>query len=98
MCKPSRCDDTGSIMIEAGVILFVVVVSLGVYLSSWIGAREFSKANAVNQLDVLRQQRETLLQKTSRGQREGWDSEMMRQLAYRLDDVEREISRIVSER
>ena len=98
MCKRTHRDDSSTLMIEAGAILFVVVVSLGVYLSSWISAREFSKANSVNHLDVLRQHRETLLQKTIRGQREGWDSEMMRQLAYRLDDVEREIARTVSRR
>jgi hypothetical protein len=96
MCKPNRCDDIRTIMIEAGAILFVVVVSLGIYLFSWIGAREFSKANATNQLDVLRQHRETLLQKRVRGQQEGWDSEMIRQLEYRLDDVEHEIARAVS--
>ena len=79
-------------MIEAGAILFVVVVSLGIYLSSWIAAQQFSKVNESSQLDGLLRYRETLRQKTARGKLEGWDSEMMRQLAYRLDQVEREIA------
>ena len=76
-------------MIEAGAILFVVFVSLAIYLSSWIASREFSKANGSNQLDVLIQHRETLRQKVIRGEQERWDSEMMRQLAYRVEQVER---------
>lgn len=79
-------------MIEAGAILFVVVVSVGIYLSSWIASREFSKAHVSNELDGLRQHRATLQQKTARGELECWDSEMMRQLAYRLEQVEREIA------
>jgi hypothetical protein len=78
-------------MIEGGAILFVVVVSLAIYLSSWIASREFSKANASTQLDVLMQHRETLRQKVIRGEQEHWDSEMMRQLTYRVEQVEREI-------
>ena len=80
-------------MIEAGAILFVVVVSLGIYLSSWIAAQQFSKVHESSQLDGLLQYRETLRQKTARGEVERWDNEMMRQLAYRLDQVEREIAR-----
>jgi hypothetical protein len=82
-------------MIEGGAILFVLVVSAGIYLSSWIAARRVSGANATDQLDVLRQHRETLLEKTLRGEREGWDSVMMQQLAERLEDVEIEIARRV---
>ena len=78
-------------MIEAGAILFVMVVSMAIYLSSWIASREFSKTNAANSLDVLIQHRETLRQKVIRGEQERWDSEMMRQLAYRVEQVEREI-------
>ena len=98
MCKSADCADTHRTMIEAGAILLVVVVSLGIYLSSWIASREFSKANNSNSLDVLMQYRETLRQKTVRGERERWDGEMMRQLAYRLDQVEREIALKVAER
>lgn len=79
-------------MIEAGAILFVVVVSVGVYLSSWFAARQLSEVNAASQLDVLKQHRETLLEKTARGERENWDSEMMHRLADRLAEVEREIA------
>jgi len=93
MCKRIDCDDSNVTMVEAGAILFVVVVSIGVYLSSWFAARQYSHVNAANQLDVLTRHRETLLQKTVRGERENWDSEMMRQLAYRLSEVEREIAR-----
>lgn len=93
MCKYGARDDSNRTMVEAGAILFVVVVSLGVYLSSWFAARQFSQANAASQLDVLTQHRETLLQKAERGERENWDGEMMRQLAYRLSEVEREIAR-----
>jgi hypothetical protein len=85
-------------MIEAGAILFVLVVSAGIYLSSWIAARQFSGANTADQLDVLRQHRETLRQKTVRGEREGWDSVMMHQLAERLEDVEIEIARKIAAR
>lgn len=93
MCKKGwlRRYQLYKIMIEAGAILFVVVVSLAIYLSSWIASREFSKANASNQLDVLIQHRETLRQKVIRGEQECWDSEMMRQLAYRVEQVEQEI-------
>lgn len=79
-------------MIEAGAILFVVAVALAVYLSSWVAARQFSEANAANQLDVLRQHREMLQQKIQRGIRDNWDGEMMSQLEYRLSDVERELA------
>ena len=78
-------------MIEGGAILLVVIVSLAIYFSSWIASREFSKANASNELDVLIEYRETLRQKVIRGERESWDSEMMRQLAYRVEEVERKI-------
>ena len=85
-------------MIEGGAILFVVVVSAGIYLSSWIAARRFSAANAADQLDGLRQHRETLQEKLLRGEREGWDSVMMQQVAERLEDVEIEITRRVAAR
>ena len=98
LCKLPQSSDSLPIMIEAGAILFVVVVAMGTYLSSWIAARQFSEANAANHLDVLRQHRETLLQKVQRGVREDWDSEMMRQLEYRLTDVEREIAQSLGQK
>lgn len=82
-------------MVEAGAILFVLVVSLGVYLSSWLAARQFSAANAANELDVLRQHRVTLREKILRGTRENWDGVMMDQLEQRLLEVDREIARRV---
>ncbi len=85
-------------MIEGGAILFVFVVTVGIFLSSWIGARQLSDVNAVEQLDDLRQHRETMLQKTIRGEREGWDGVMMRQLADRIESVDREIARRVAAR
>src|SRR4051812_43585121 len=88
-----RRSDSVHIMVEAGAILFVVVVSLGVYLSSWVAARQFSEANAGSQLDALRQHRVTLQEKILRGTRENWDHVMMDQLEHRLHEVDREITK-----
>lgn len=81
-------------MVEGAAILFVVVVSLGVYLSSWFAAQNFAKANPADQLTALHAHRETLREKTLRGERERWDDVMMEQLAHRLTEVDREIARL----
>ncbi len=85
-------------MIEGGAILIVFLVTGGIFLFSWIGARQLSSVTIAEQLDDLRRHRETLLQKNIRGEREGWDSVMMRQLADRIEDVDREIARRVADR
>lgn len=85
-------------MIEGGAILFVFVVTVGIFLSSWIGARQLSSANAPEQLDDLKRHREILRQKAVRGEREGWDSVMMSQLADRIESLDREIARRATNR
>lgn len=79
-------------MVEAFAILFVVIVAVGAYVSAWVGAQDFSKRNISSELAQLRDYRETLREKTIRGEQEQWDSEMMRQLADRVEDVEQRIA------
>ena len=78
-------------MIEAGAILFVLVVSLGAYLSARLGAQRASLENPQGDLEQLKQYREVLRQKAIRGQQENWDSVMMLQLGHRLEEIEQQI-------
>jgi hypothetical protein len=79
-------------MVEAVAIVFVAAVSLGIYIFAWIGARDFSKRNLSEELAQLQQHREALRENALRGEQQQWDSEMMRQVADRLNDVDHRIA------
>ena len=79
-------------MIEAFAILFVAVVSLGVYVIAKVGAQNASGKDLPKELAELRQHRDALVEKTARGEREQWDQVMMSQLAHRLDWLDRQIA------
>ncbi len=84
-------------MIEALAIVFVVVISLGIYLLARVGAQDGSKRDLLTELNELKQHRETLREKALRGKREHWDHVMMSQLAHRLDQVEHQIAQKTGE-
>lgn len=97
-CKAAGRDDHhGFNMIEALAIVFVAAVSLGVYIMAWVGAREASGKDLSAELAELRLHRETLVEKTVRGQREQWDQVMTSQLAHRIDWLDRQIAQKASQ-
>lgn len=85
-------------MIEAFAILFVAAVALGVYVIAKVGAQNASGKDLPKELAELRQHRESLVEKTARGEREQWDQVMMSQLAHRLDWLDQQIAQKAGQR
>jgi hypothetical protein len=72
-------------MPEAIAVIFVTVVSVGIYIFARVQAASSSASNPDEALDGLKQQQQWLEQRLEVAKREKWDHEMIVRISQQLE-------------